>query len=340
MLDMGGVPHIGTETRINVGKNNKVRAVALDFDLITRSIEERRHRAVAETENHTSHTSTTQAALQAQPDMSIVEQMSSLLGVQLGGTIRGNPPHSARLEREDDVSAIHNGSSKKNNPPHIDHMDVRTKYAAKLRRTIEGGVAGLDLAKAQKAETIKRGDAAMRMAARDLISAAGVAGDPSDASSLSSSRWLTTTGIGKLLSFLTSRSVQIVLLPLPATPSRPRFDQDVEETRQMMESLTRQLPQVQFDLLVPGSREDTAQSILTTVLSHVEAEPLRFLVVSDRDDYMKAARDAGMYTCCVRSKSQSRAAITTNYNVEDAADVLDVVNELNGISFNAALKDV
>jgi hypothetical protein len=35
MLDIGGTPTANANTRINVGKNNKVHAVALDFHLIT-----------------------------------------------------------------------------------------------------------------------------------------------------------------------------------------------------------------------------------------------------------------------------------------------------------------
>ena len=76
MLDMGGVGEAKVDTRINVGKNNKVRAVALDFHLIARSIEERRRRALEEKENvdgggGTSHTAAaaTSAAASVQPDV-------------------------------------------------------------------------------------------------------------------------------------------------------------------------------------------------------------------------------------------------------------------------------
>ena len=75
------------------------------------------------------------------------------------------------------------------------------------------------------------------------------------------------------------------------------------------------------------------------MLSKIEDIPaIQFVVVSDRDDYLKAARDKGMYTCRIRPKSKRRGEFTTNYDVEDVGSVLDVINDLNGVSFNAALK--
>jgi hypothetical protein len=117
-----------------------------------------------------------------------------------------------------------------------------------------------------------------------------------------------------------------------------------------METLTRQLPSVQFDLLVPDGRrrgeentgrstDNTPEDVLKNVLSKIQdITPLQFVVVSDRDDYLKAARDSGMYTCRIRPKSKRRGEFTTDYDVEDVGSVLDVINDINGVSFNAALK--
>lgn len=361
MLDLGAVSPADTTVRINVGKNNKVRAVALDFHLITRSIEERRRLADEEAAasrpgNNQQKLSTTVSPSSSaiQPDATLVEKLASILNVKLGGE-----SSKSKLSKADDLAVVlgPEKSSADNNIltpiptpkaalPHVDHMDIRTKYAAKLRGKIDGGVAGLELAKSDMEGMSKRGDASMHLAARDLISSEGLGTE----SNTSSTRWLATTGVGKLLSYLTSRSMHIALLPLPSTTSNPQSDEDVKRTQQQMETLTRQLPTVTFDLLVPDGRrrgeeksemsnDNTPEDVLKNVLSKIEDIPaIQFVVVSDRDDYLKAARDQGMYTCRIRPKSNRRGEFTTNYDVEDVGSVLDVVNDLNGVSFNAALK--
>ena len=69
----------------------------------------------------------------------------------------------------------------------------------------------------------------------------------------------------------------------------------------------------------------------------MDVEPIKIVVVSDRDDYLGAARDLGMFTCRVRPKNKRRG-LTTNYNVDDIGSVLEVINDINGVSFNSALK--
>jgi ribosome-binding protein aMBF1 (putative translation factor) len=93
MLDLGGVSPADTNVRINLGKNNKVRAVALDFHLITRSIEERRR--MADEEAAVSRSGNSQETIKnsvvspsasaIQPDINLVEQLASILNVKLGG---------------------------------------------------------------------------------------------------------------------------------------------------------------------------------------------------------------------------------------------------------------
>lgn len=360
MLDMNGIAQANADTRINVGKNNKIQVVALDFHLITRSIEERRQLAKEEQNStamlrNTSLTSTSSLSISSTPssltpDTSVVEMMASLLNVKLGG----DSATSKRLQT-DDVSAILGSSDKKEKESMMkkdhssSHLDVRMKYAAKLRSKIDGGFAGLELANSAKENTMKRGDASLHLVARDLISSGTMGGG--ELSNPSSTRWLATTGVGKLLSFLSSRSIQIALLPLPSTSSHPQSDADVERTTQEMETIAKQLPNVQFDLFVSDGRrrgeektersnDDTAEDVLRNrVLRKMQdVPPLKFMVVSDRDDYLKAARNNGMFTCRVRPKNTRRGNITTSYDVEDVGSVQDAINDINGISFNSALK--
>jgi len=355
MLDMGGVSPVGPEARINLGKNNRVRAVCLDFNLITRSLEERRKQAEQQTQadSRTSTGTTTSSNLSAspvkvKPDVSLVNQFANLLNIKLGGT-NSNVPNR---KEDDDLSLLLGSPGKENTKPDSNrtpvsvkappHMDIRDKYAAKLRSKIDGGVAGLQLANAEKDDNAPRGDASLHLAARNLISTEGID------SSKSKSRWLATSGVGKLLSFLSSRSMHIALLPMPSTDTKPISDEDVEQTRREMSDLAKQLPHVHFDVTIPDGRRrgdvgksnvDAAVDVLNTVSTKLEGvQPIKLVVVSDRDDYLLAARDKGMYTCRVRPANKRRASFTVNYDVDEVSDVQDIVNEINGISFNSALK--
>ena len=129
----------------------------------------------------------------------------------------------------------------------------------------------------------------------------------------------------------------------------PQSDDDVKRTLEEMTSLTKQLPNVNFDLLIADGRrrgkigtdaqdDNTVQDVLSNVLSKMDGiEPIQFLLVSDRDDYLGAARDQGMFTVRVRPKNKRRG-LTTNYNVDDVGSVQEVINDINGVSFNSALK--
>lgn len=66
-----------------------------------------------------------------------------------------------------------------------------------------------------------------------------------------------------------------------------------------------------------------------------EVLPKHCLVVTDRDDYLKMAKDEGMFTCRIRKENARRGNITAAYNCLEIANVEEIVNEINGISFNS-----
>jgi hypothetical protein len=344
LLDMGGIPSAAADTRINVGKNNKVRAVALDFHLITRSIDMKRK----ESQKAVEAVPESKRIEPVKPDLTMVEKMAQLLNIKLGDSSPIGQRTDARDDTEDLASKLlgdttndtANKTPKQRNSsgPHI---DIRSKYASKLRNKIEGGIAGVDLLNYERGESNKRGDASSHLAAKTLLASRESNVHPS------SSRWLATTGVGQLLSFLTGRSMQIILLPVPSTRDKPIGDEDVERNKEEMTLLTKQLPHVQFDVcLYDGRRkgppqqcnENAAQDILRQIITTVDIPPLQYAVVSDRDDYLRAARELGMFTIRVRPKNQRRGDVTASYSVEDVSGVEEVINEINGISFNSALK--
>lgn len=346
---MGGVPQAAVNTRINVGKNNKVRAVALDFHLITRSIEQRRKAAELNGADDAKK-EVKKVEIEVKPDMSMVEKMANLLNVKLGDSSPiGQRKNAQDTDTEEDLASVLLGKKKdkekpKQTPVSSPHIDIRSKYAAKLRNKIEGGVAGVDLMNFERTEMMKRGDASSHFAAKAIVASAESAAASSNPSS---SRWLATTHAGQLLSFLTQRSMQIILLPVPSTANNPQTDEDRQRNQDEMTSLTKQLPHVQFDLCISDGRrrgdlsassETAANDILEYVTKEIDIPPIQCAIVSDRDDYLRSARERGMFTIRVRPKNTRRGDVTANYSVEDVGAVEEVINEINGVSFNSALK--
>lgn len=325
MLDMGGMPSASTSKAarsIDASKNCKVRCVAFDFDLLTRSTQ--KADAVAAAVTAPPAKSSANLSEPVTPDVGMVEQMSNLLGVKLGGS---SQPLSKVLP-EDDLSAllgdddVDTSRAKKqqekqpsSNP--LASMDIRNKYASKLRNKVEGGVPGIELAKSQVDESLSRGDAAGHLSARAMAVQSGN----------SETKWMALTGTGALLTYLSNRSLKIALLPKPSNV-------EAETEGKRMNDFTRQLPNIPFDCLLEEG--DDVSKILDELLDGLSTDALSTMVISDRDDYLRSAKEAGMTTCRVRANTNApRGNVSAHYNVTSMAEVQDVVNEVNGISFNA-----
>ena len=195
--------------------------------------------------------------------------------------------------------------------------DVRSKYADKLKARGGTGLAGVDRAKQTVADSIKKGDAAGHLAAR----AAAVSQTAAE------TKWMALTGTGSLLMYITNRSMKIALLP-----PKPSFQGNPTLAKQMQD-FTKQLSLVSFDLLV--EKGDTAVDILKEVQHEFRIDPVATMVVSDKDDYLKAAKEEGMISCRIRPKNARRGNISAHYNVETVAQVQEVIDDINGVSFNA-----
>ena len=318
MMDLGGAPsNHKTTTRINASKNCKVQAVCFDFDVLTRSIVGQEE-TIKEASSLLKQTKSTQADLRApvQPNVSMVQQVAELLNVNLGET----SPARQSKDQEEDLSLLTgqaNATPPKQSSSHLG--DVRAKYAAKLSRKGVAGVAGVEQAKHQVEDSLKRGDAAGHLAARKMVAAEPV-----------STRWMAVTGTGALLQYLTQRSMKICLLPKPSSKENP---EDIEQ----MEDFTKQLREVVFDTLVKDGSQPV-HKILKSALDSLHSDPLHVLLVSDRDDYMRAGKDLGMVVCRIRPANARRGNVSAHYTASSVPDVKDVVDEINGISFNAVFK--
>ena len=366
MMDMGGVAAAdvkgGSGKLINTGKNNKIQAVALDFDLLIRNLDAQRAQQAAvaagggslpSAKTIAGQTTSANAGMEtAAPNVGMITNMAKLLNVDLGGTIGRK-----KEEDEDDLSRLTSaGAASSRRPsapanvrPEEDEIgshilsqlpnpstatatastkappvnDPRAKYADKLRKRLDGGLAGIENMKAQQEEALQRGDAAGHWAARKIAAAQPVAG------STKGSKWLAATGTGNLLVYLTNRSMKIALLPVPDNADGESND----AAAQRMDEMEAQLPQVRFDLLVKEGQLSPSD-ILGQVQDNADVPSESLLVVSDRDDFLREAKQKGYYTCRIRPKNAPRGNVTTNYTVSEIKEVEDVCNELNGISFN------
>jgi hypothetical protein len=315
--------------RVNASKNCQVQAICFDFDVLTRSVDssEGKKKALELEESLTVELG------KVTPNMSVVQEIADALKVDLPGGTTGSKaasrPDDDDDDDDDDLSLLTGEPREdaKKEPKQIKHTsikdaassDIRAKYAAKLSKKIQGGLSGVALAKYQTETDLKKGDAAGHMAYRKIAAAEPVA-----------RRWMAMTGTGHLLQFLTQRSMKIALLP------RPVEEIDLQEGERM-EDMKSQLFDVGFDLLCKDGTLGS-KMVIANSLESLHLDPTNVLLVSDRDDYLRAAKDCGMVTCRIRPLNSPRGNISTHYSVPSVPEVKDVINEINGISFNSVVK--
>jgi hypothetical protein len=210
--------------------------------------------------------------------------------------------------------------------------DVRAKYAAKLAQR-GAGLSGIELAKHQAQDKVKGGDAAGHLAARKRATTQ---------TSAAGQHWMAGTGTGALLQYLTQRSMKICLLPTTAPPPAKKDNDTARTEAQRMEDFERQLQStgVVISLSMKDADPDKVSQTIQTTLQKLDLQdnPIAALLVSDRDEYIRAAKEAGMVTCRIRPPNARLGNVSAHYMVPSIPQVKDVVDEINGISFNAFLK--
>lgn len=183
---------------------------------------------------------------------------------------------------------------------------------------------------------------------------------------------MAATGTGKLLNYLHQRSMKLALVGTPvvvpedggaaAAESSSQWWQD--EARQMNDFTKQMKDKVVFAATVPqdGTRtvdqlaqrafqelllwkaaatsdsdDGNSSGSAATTTTTTTIEPDRCLWVSDRDDCLRAAREAGLVTVRVRPRNARRGNVSAHYTVASVPETQEVINEINGVSFNAVL---
>jgi hypothetical protein len=319
ILDLGGAPSSASDSSpirlANASKNSKLQAVAFDFDLLTGSFEASQTPDTQDKAQPLSSASSSSSSLLSealkntvQPDFGMIQQMANLLNVKVdfSSTTKEEETTAATPSKRTQPLPQSGGG-----PAH----DIRAKYASKLLKAGGGGLAGIELAKSEANESLKRGDAMGHLLARKNVVESQGSGPPA-------TRWMAMTGTGKLLSLLTNRSIKIALLPRPgAGPNKEMHD------------FSRQLSDVEVDVVIEGKVDQSINLVMKTLMGELDISPHLVLLVSDRDDYISAARDLGMITCRHRLLNARRGNVTAHYNIETVPELQNVVNEINGISY-------
>ena len=91
-------------------------------------------------------------------------------------------------------------------------------------------------------------------------------------------------------------------------------------------------------LLKASSSADTTTTASATTSPTETLAPDRCVWVSDRDDCLRAAREAGLMTVRIRPPNARRGQVSAHYTVESVPDTQQVINEINGISFKTVLR--
>jgi hypothetical protein len=348
MLDLGGAPsslHDRTALRIkDASKNCHIQVVCFDFPVLTRAIDTATPDAATNRiGGNKSNLDPSVSLGQVQPNMSVIQQVASLLNVNFGEDSTISKKRT--LKEEDDLSLLFETKRSNKDNAQSDtqqqeqqqssspvplssstvtsmmmmNSDPRAKYAHKLsKKGMEGGISGVDLAKSQVDDALQRGDAAGHWAARKIALAEPVRGN----------QWMAQSGTGSLLQYLTKRSIKICLLPKPLVTKM-----DIQEGERM-ESFKRQLSDVVFDVLLKDGTVPSA-NLMSDLMNSLQCDPMHFLVVSDQDAYLRAAKDAGMVACQIRPLNARNGNVSPHYSVPSVPDVMDVINEINGISYKA-----
>ena len=359
----------------SLSKNNKVRAILFDFNLVSiqgahdpiaRKNEIQAMKGFNTTNSEPTKTTTTNGL--AEDFSSFVAKHAALLNVKLGSEMKPNVPAS---ESKDDLSKLigsqeqlfnsqienikdeemkasavdgvqafkNNEKLKKKNQ--IDgEVDVRNKYAQALKK--KGlGLAGIERINLDKTEQLSKGDSSVHMNARQMALQRDedkLYGDDGDL------RWMVANGVAALCHYLASRGMKMGIITSPK-------ELEEEKVRADMMRFTKQLETFEFhhignnpyamndNLSVQNKEEIILKSAFDSFLSEdpnfTSVEPKHILVCTSSDSIIKSSRDAGYFTCRIRAPNAIRGEITANYVVETLEQVEDIVNEINGISFTS-----
>ena len=351
MMDLGGKPlsegnrKLAKSLTRSLSRKLAVRGILFDYNVITNVAPES---AVAEPEEgEVEKEETVSFRLPAH-----VADMAAVLGVNVSATgdgvslgkvedddKDGKAPPLTREEEEEEVAALDlsrpRGLKKdmmKNGPSDVvpGADDIRAKYMAKLKakRGIDASQILGTPGKVGSTASSEQ-DSTFHLSLRSSIVSSEKDSEPNK---YASGRWLPVSGMGKLLQYVCSRSIKVgIMSGWPLLPSYKAGD--------VME-YQRQLGMVDFDFVFDEGAAQDDEALVPASIQELDVESgsagdlSGVMVVSQETRILKAARDANSYTCYVVPKSGRRCGISTNYTINSIGELRDVIDDVNGVSFN------
>ncbi|KAJ8599872.1 hypothetical protein CTAYLR_010365 [Chrysophaeum taylorii] len=229
-----------------------------------------------------------------------------------------------RLEEARELEAVARIGGDAPRPAPSQTPDLRAKYAEKLRHRMADGAPSAPTTGGEN-----EGDAAALQAAREAVASFGSGGDEA---SRSSSRWrIGPPGMRTLLEFAAARSMFLVLLTR------------LETSEQELSELLKQAA-VHFDV-VQGAA--AAEDGVRAACCELGLEPHQTLAFVDDVAAARGAGRAGALACVLLREEPSSSG--NNIKVSDAkrgrsehvvsacSDVVNIINDLNGISYRAGV---
>jgi hypothetical protein len=347
MLDLGGAPSSlnsnDPKRRVDVSKNCQIQAICFEFDVLTKSLVDDTAAANTSTSSTTSTSDSTVPILgKVAPDQSRIEDITNLLQKRNNNNQQSRQSSS---NEEDDLSllvsvddnnsntkssstSINETKNKKGNASSFGGSDIGYKYADKLsKKGIVGGIYGVQLAKQQAEETLQKGDAAGHIAARNQL----IASTQAHGGQNQHQRWMASTGTGSLLKFISHRSMKILLLPTLSNTIN-------EEEGARMDDFRKQLSHdIQFEMIQKDGTIGVTDIMNNCFQQLKDMNPNRILLVSDKDAYIRTGKELGLVTVRIRPPNTPRGNVSAHYIVDTIPETQEIINQINGISFNPAL---
>ena len=126
----------------------------------------------------------------------------------------------------------------------------------------------------------------------------------------------------------------IITVPI----STNKENKDENDDAPIMDALQQQLQDITFHYLHKGNQLKNGTEIISKCVTELKIGNANSIVmVSDKDQYIKAAKDVGMVTIRVCPPNSRRGNVSAHYTVQTVPETQDIINQINGISFNTVL---
>jgi len=197
---------------------------------------------------------------------------------------------------------------------------VQSKYMSKISSKLGGTNPLVGSAQAP------RGDGDLHSAGKALLKQESQRSGKKSASE--SGRWVLSQGMGAIVDYASSRTMNVCVLGLPT------------QTQGLLNALVEQTPETPW--LYTGKVSGEPSSELQRAEKKFAAkaagviEPRHLLFISSDDTYLGLAKERGFMTCRYRPKDGLYGQVSTDFSATSALELQDALEELNGVALRGS----